>query len=200
MNATSYQIKLGQLAAEVKAARDAWHESYGVPVSAAHARFMDAIGNLTAAIDWIEDMPQAEVWVRSLVDEVANYDPSLMAPAAPVADNEKQVTEVRDEFLRKIFSLAMISARERDRNRLEAAYATDPEDGKELTRSAQASSEKANILFRIFWAYVREAANITDQRMLGMREGWKVVSFDAQRPPSVFEFLFGGPGGPAAQE
>jgi hypothetical protein len=43
--------KLVELANELKAARTAWHMSYGVPVSPEHARFMGAIGDLT---DYIE--------------------------------------------------------------------------------------------------------------------------------------------------
>jgi hypothetical protein len=39
------------LIAELKAARTAWHEDFGVPVSEEYARFLEAVGNLT---DWVE--------------------------------------------------------------------------------------------------------------------------------------------------
>lgn len=144
---------------------------------------------------------EAEKKFRGLIDEILTYDSSIMCPKNPMGPGESPLVNVEDEFLRKTFSLALLLARERDRNRLEGAYETNPDDKSHLMRVAQVSGEKANLLFLFFWAYVRESAEIFDQRMLAVRAGWQIVTFEApQRPPTIFEYLFGGPGGPAGHE
>jgi hypothetical protein len=39
------------LLAELRVARTAWHEEFGVPVSFAYARFLQAIGDVADALD-----------------------------------------------------------------------------------------------------------------------------------------------------
>lgn len=44
-----------EISAELKAARTAWHEEFGVPVSETYARFLEAIGKATDYLDELEE-------------------------------------------------------------------------------------------------------------------------------------------------
>lgn len=123
-------------------------------------------------------------WLHDLARRLENLNVSdLPEPREPVGAKEHVEGEA-SVGLKQIYMLIRIWGKEGADALVAANYATTPEEEKRFRSKFAALQEKVGVLKQAFWAALKDEFELWEKPGVGIRAGWKVVSFtEAPTPP-----------------
>lgn len=131
-------------------------------------------------------------YLVDLMNEIEAMDPEAFPPNDKFDKSDEKYIGQCPEELRKYFAFMRFTGREIDQMNLDLRHATEGQD--ELRERIVAMNAKRNTCSYMFWGCLNETFGTWRPGIsVGIREGWKIVTSEAQDPiRSMFSRLFGG--------
>ncbi|HLD06276.1 MAG TPA: hypothetical protein VJC16_01955 [Candidatus Nanoarchaeia archaeon] len=136
-----------------------------------------------------------QTWLDVLRTELSNIEPGTVAePEDEVGAKDTVVGDVPDE-LKQIRGLALRWKTDCLFELTDALKRKLTGNQEEAERAFTKSSElslKADTLMQIFWTSLKDALGLWEKDAIGIRKGWKVVSFENEEKPDMPRIILGG--------
>ena len=133
-------------------------------------------------------------WLEIIRLEIENMNMNeILEPNTEVGNTERVIGVLKDNDLKKIYTLAMQWDRLAIENIVTARYSGD-DDRNSLMIKSNELHKKSELLIEIFWTSLKDVFNLWGaEEVLGIRKGWKVVLFKPVPPPiaAFFNQIFG---------
>lgn len=138
-------------------------------------------------------------WIKLLPLELSQIEEDeIIEPETEVKRSAERVVGEMSIDLKRIYTRWRILFESADRAILEAKYSRKKEQQKELIARALELHEKAEAMEKIFWISIKDEFGLwglidNDENSVGVRKGFKVVSFKQDPSEALRDFLRGLP-------
>lgn len=132
-------------------------------------------------------------FLTELLAEIDAFEASLFPPDRPVQKGETVLGEA-PPYAQKIWALSRYYDRENERAAVELKFQKkDSADERRHLHMAVESEAKSQCLLRLMWSILSQTFDTWGtKKIIGLREGWKVVEFEEpESPMEKFARLFG---------
>ena len=129
----------------------------------------------------------SESWLALTIEQINNVS-NIIDPGTKVKPGEEIVGKLEDEFLQKLYSLAMELCKGAELTRVRAGFEHNDEKRKKVMATALALKKKSEVLMEVFWICINDKFNLWGCSAIGIREGFTVVTFESF-PPSFEDLL-----------
>lgn len=134
-------------------------------------------------------------WLKLLpleMDEIAESE--VVEPKGPLDSKKDNVVGEASLDLKRLYTLWMRAEKEVHQLMFNLRFSENPlTDLEEVKGKLKKLEDESETLKAIFWTSLREEHNLWDCPGVGIRRGWKVVSFEDEEPqlPPGFKGMFG---------
>ena len=119
------------------------------------------------------------MWFKFIQLELDLFEGQVIEPKKEVDEETEQVVGTLGRDLQVLWTLQLTSRKEAEALKLEAFNCSKSEEEDLKVRYYRAWA-KGELLRELFWLEVREAFNLWEDRMAGVRRGFKVVTSEAE--------------------
>ena len=131
--------------------------------------------------------------LTDLIQEILSTDEKMSPPPFKIDTGEVVLLEVKDDLIKKIYTLAAFYKKESSIAAVNAGFS--PDDN-EAVASHTRLEDKANMIMELFWFFTKEHYALWGEKKIGIRKDWKIVRRpDKPELPEFLKDLFGGLGG-----
>lgn len=119
------------------------------------------------------------MWFKFIQLELDLFEGQVIEPKKEVDEETEQVVGTLGRDLQVLYTLQLTSRKEAEALKLEAFNCSKSEEEDLKVRYYRAWTI-GELLGELFWLEVREAFNLWEDRMVGVRRGFKVVTSEAE--------------------
>jgi len=111
----------------------------------------------------------------------------FMEPPAEIAPDDRLVGDMSDTD-KRLWTLGKLLEKDCNQYQLDAKYAPNKDQRRELIAKARELGAKSNILISLLWTSLRDEFELWSERNVGVRMGFKVVIVPEDIPPFIKSF------------